>query len=240
MWWVGSSPLDVYLGTRYAAICRGTERLWASGIGGLDDGLGRLRAQLAANTKPHRLRVWVSGGLCRPFLLPAVEGLRGAGEAQQIARAMAPKATGLTPPCEVWVEPRSGSGAQVAVAIARPVVDAVLALSTGRGRRVVSVRPWWSEVLRAATASGEPPTAVSVRDCDSVTILLGQGDTFEAAATVAPVLDDDSARAAFARATMSSDLEVAKTFAVSLRLDRTGGGSFGDRLALGAWAEANR
>jgi hypothetical protein len=38
---------------------------------------------------------------------------------------------------------------------------------------------------------------------------------------------------------MSSDLEVARTFAVSLRLDRTGGGSFGDRFALGSWAEVS-
>jgi hypothetical protein len=132
---------------------------------------------------------------------------------------MAPAATGLQGACDVWVEEPRRAGTPVAVAVASDALTALRAMSV-RGARVVSVQPWWSEVLRAAVARQPRPVAMSIQDCDSVTILLGEGDDFEVMSTVAPVQDAESARMAFARAALSSSVEVREAFNVVLRLDR--------------------
>lgn len=241
MWWAGSNPLDAYLGTRSTAICRGSERVWSAACSGVDDGLQKLRSQLQSNTARQRIRLWLSGGLCRPFLIQAVAGVRNTAEAQRIADATAPNATGLQGACRVWIESRQPSGARVAVAAVADVLNAASELATGGRGRVMSVKPWWSEVLRAAMLQSPPPTALSLQDCDSVTILLGQGGQFDVATTVAPVQDAESARTAFARAALSSSVDVGDPLTVVLNpLRELPAVQSDERMALGALAEVSR
>jgi hypothetical protein len=236
VWWAGRQPLDIYLGTRAAAICRGNTRLWSTQCNGFNEGLGLLRSELHSGDMRQRIRVWLSGGLCRPFVMPAVDGVRNSIEARRIAHAMAPSATGLQGSCEVWVEDRRQAGSRIAVAMSDNTLKALLDLSGDRRSRVVSIKPWWCEVLRATLAQSPRPAAIGVRDCDSVTILLGDGDEFEMATTVAPVQDAESARTAFARAALSSSVEIQNALSVALHVDGEPEVEQADRMALGCLA----
>jgi hypothetical protein len=240
VWWVGTL-LDVYLGTRGVAICRDTTREWSAVCNDVDDGIRKLRARLEESGGRLRIRLWLSGGLCRPFLVPVIGGVRNVAEALRIAEAMAENATGLQGPCKVWVEAGQPSASRVAVALSATVLSAGLGLSTGHRCRVVSVRPWWSEVLRSAMRRNPRPTAISVQDCDSVTIFIGESGSFDVASTVAPVHDAESAQTAFVRAAVSSNVNRHEPYSLVLQPHRESIGQQSvDRIALSALSELTR
>ncbi len=97
MWWVGDS-LDVYIGARRAAVCAGDRLLHDDslpqaphGLQALDaldavdsldavaafdvsSALGKVSHWLGALRARRRIRVWLGGSLCRPFLLQGASG----------------------------------------------------------------------------------------------------------------------------------------------------------------------
>ena len=85
MWWAGSKPYDVYLGTRAFAVCRGVEVQHVQAVAGQHAGIEALGAWLSKGQPRRRLRVWLSGGLCRPFIVREVPGVSGEAEWQRVA-----------------------------------------------------------------------------------------------------------------------------------------------------------
>lgn len=110
MLWAGSKPRDLYLGTRAVAICDGADVLLSAPVQGFAAGVSQAQSHLAKAPLTGRLRVWLSGGLCRPFLLPDLPGIHGAAETLRVASRLASERTGLGSDCRVWLDaPRRGS-----------------------------------------------------------------------------------------------------------------------------------
>ena len=222
------SALDIYIGTRSVACLGGGAGVgagdsagvaggagWHAQVNGLDEALEALAARLGAKRRLLRppVRLWLSGGLCRPCLLEPPMGLAGEAEFERVAVAMAPARTGLTGPCRVWFEPALATttstlpGPRLVVAVSQVVLDQCLAVLRGARLRPVSVKPWWAGVLNAAlsTVAMTPAAAakvemLGVRDCDSLTVLAGAADSFEHASSLSPLVDEASAEAAWRRA----------------------------------------
>jgi len=204
--WAGSKAVDLYLGTRAVVLCRGAELMSKSAVVGLEAALRTADAQLQQNGRRSRLRVWLSGGLCRPFLMPDIPGVGSSLDLQKVAATMAPARTGLDGDCKVWLDGQKSSAGTLAVALQGTVLAQILAGLAPRGR-VVSIRPWWAEVLRARLALPAKPGAVGVRDCDSLTVLAGRNDGFDVASVVTPLFDQASSESAWTRALFSADLQ---------------------------------
>jgi hypothetical protein len=209
VWWVGSRPHDVYLGTRGFAVCAGDGKPVWQETGRLQAGLDAFVAWLGQVDAKAKLRLWLSGGLCRPFVMQAVPGVSGEAEWQRVAAAMAPMQTGLAGPCEVWLSKSAQrKTARVAVAVEQQLLQRLQALveDAGTRHRLISMRPWWSEVLRAALLRDAALPALAVQDCDALTVLAGTGDGFDTATTLTPIADCESAHAALARWLLTADV----------------------------------
>lgn len=225
MWWVGSKPHDVYLGTRGFAVCMGTEKLVAHSVSELEAALTALSAWLKESKPKQALRLWLSGGLCRPFLLHALPGVSGEDEWRRVAAAMAPAQCGLRSPCRIWLSPpRKGADNRVAVALEEPLLQRLQSIAaTSRQKHcIVSIRPWWSELLRQAMLREPGLAALAVHDCDALTTLAGESGRFEFATTLSPVLDVETAESALARTLLTIDSSPAKALCATLQLDETG------------------
>ena len=222
MWWVGSRPHDVYLGTRGFAVRAGDgEPVWQE-TDGLQAGLDAFVAWLGQAQRKAKLRLWLSGGLCRPFVMQAVPGVSGEAEWQRVAVAMAPAQTGLSGPCVVWLSKSAQSeAARVAVAVEQQVLQRLQALveDAGTRHRLVSMRPWWSEVLRVALLRDATSPALAVQDCDALTVLAGTGVGFDTATTLSPIADRGSADAALARWLLTADVAADRMLRVRLSPD---------------------
>lgn len=238
MWWAGSKACDLYLGTRAVAIGNDTDEAIATSTDGFEAGM--LWAQSQHKEKDHssRLRVWLSGGLCRPFLLPDLAGISGEAEIARVASRLANERTGFPGACRVWLDAAKRGEPRVAIAVEEETIGR---LESGLGSRwrIVSIQPWWAEVLRVALLRKEAPLALGVQDCDSLTILVGRNGGFESATTISPILDEASANAAFARARLSAKVEWGQEVLGRLKL---GGAlvSGPSRCALGALMELRR
>lgn len=214
MWWAGSRPrgaglsggLDVYMGTRAFAVCRGDEKLVFEPVQGVDEGLAALQAWLEANPSKLALRFWLSGGLCRPFQLPPIPGVKGEAELQRIALSMASQHSGLAGECRLWLDRGGAGSSRVCVVVQAETVDRLLETARANNRKVQSIRPWWGEVLRHSLEQNPPPRAVATQDCDSLTVLSGAEGNFEVMTTMTPVIDRSAADAALARILMSTGL----------------------------------
>ena len=211
MWSAGSKVCDVYLGTRALAVCEGGVPVLASDVEGFDAALSELVGWLNADVAPSRwrLRLWLSGGLCRPFIVPAVQGVANDAEVQAVAAAMAPQLTGLAGPCAVFVERRTAKAPVIATAIQEDRLGKIrdLVASSSRKPKLLSIKPWWAEVLRHGLVREPGLTALGVQDCDSMTVLIGhEADGFDIATTYSPVTDQGTAQQVLTRALLSSDV----------------------------------
>ena len=212
MWWAGSRSgkvHDVYVGTRAFAVCAGGgEVVLAQAVAGVEEALAALGQWLAQAEAKLSLRLWLSGGLCRPFIVPLVPGLKNASELARVLQAMAPQHTGLPGECQVWKD--NDGEAPVAVAVQRVVLDSlqetVNAASQAHRHRIASIRPWWADALRAALQQEPAVPAVAVQDCDSLTVLTGRGGRFDIATTLTPVIDREAARSSLARLLLTTDV----------------------------------
>lgn len=207
MWWAGSEVHDVYLGTRAVAVCRRVEVLLSQPVDGFEAALAELGVWRDKAPVRPKVRIWLSGGLCRPFLLPQVAGVRGAIEQQRMAEVLAPQHTGLTGPCRVEVDAANKGATRAAVAMEKARLDQLLELFGKHSP--ISIRPWWDEVLKSALQRKITPRVVAVQDCDSLTVLIGEAEKSSAltlAKTLSPIVDRETADAALARLLMSADV----------------------------------
>jgi hypothetical protein len=219
--WFSATPYDVYVGSRGFAVCRGVEKLHARWVADLRESLQALATWLSEDEAKRKLRIWLSGGLCRPFLVSSVPGISGEEEWRRIATAMAPMQCGLEPPCRVWLSPPEKKGhARVAVALEEAVLTRLLEVvqAAARKHRIASIRPWWSEVLRLALQREPAAPVLAVRDCDALTVLVGSGQQFDSAATLSPVFDAETAEAALARMLMTADVAAEQGLQAQLSL----------------------
>lgn len=222
MSWAGSEMIrrpavDVYVGTRAVVVSeRGEPRVVCDAVD-FADAVALLQTCLAKTSPRRRLRLWLSGGLCRPFLLPGVAGVRGSSEMRNIAAALAPRQTGLEGECVAWVD-SGNSPRRIAVAVQRRCLDELhQAVANAAARhRIISIRPWWAALHGAVVRRDEQTVVVAVQDCDSLTVLAGQAG-FTIANTVTPIVDREAADAALARMLLSAD-EVSQGPRVHARL----------------------
>ncbi len=226
MWWAGRQFVDVYLGTRAAGIAQAMETTRWGRVEGFGAAIADVQTFLGKSPNAPRIRVWLSGGLCQPFLIPVLEGVEDKTERHRIAVAMANRQTTLGENCEVWLDPHSSAGGRLAVAVARSLRSTVIGSLSTIGR-VVSIRPWWCEVLRAAlrAKSGSSLTALGVQDCDALTVLAAGGEAFDVATVVAPVSEGAASRAAWSRALLVNDVAIAGAKYAWLDLDAKQGPS---------------
>jgi hypothetical protein len=217
VWWGGSKALDLYLGTRSARLCDGDLVLWQVQTDDAAQSLGLARGRLAENSRRRRrLRVWCSGGLCRPFMLPAVAGVDNRVELGKIAVASASAMTGLHGPCQVWLDRVTTLAGTMAVAVESGWLDEVR-----RGLRdcasVISIRPWWSEALRVSLRVQPAPATVGIQDCDSLVMLAGAETSFGLAIALTPLFTPQQAAQAWTRTLFGADLAGKPSWRARLR-----------------------
>ena len=210
MWWAGFRAVThVYVGTRRVAWIAASGQSGSAAVQGITQALDVLaQAWPASRGWPlRRVRVWFSGGLCRPFLLPQPAELASDAELVSLAAALAPARTALAGPCKVWLEgQRIGAPTvkrlilRACAAIQESTWQQTNDLALRAGWKLISARPWWSEALRAGLLADEA-SAIAVHDCDSLTALMGGDGEFETATTYAPIADEDAAEAAWRRLT---------------------------------------
>lgn len=240
MWWAGAEATDVYLSSRCIAVFEGQERVCLQRLGDGDTPAPAFE-DWAHNAKRRlRIRVWVSGGICRAFLVPAADQLKNRAEALKVAEAMAPDSTGLASGCSVWLDSDQGAKGVVAAAIDQGTLTGVLEVTRLAGLRLLSLRPWWAELLRAAVAQASDIQSVAVHDCDSVTVLAGQGDRLEFATTHAPVGDRATAEATIRRLMMLASVAPGGGLMARLTPDSDRIVATQLPMALGQWAEILR
>jgi hypothetical protein len=234
--------LDVFVATQGVWVLRGDETGLAVQAG-LDEALPRFEAWL--HQQPAiALRVWLSGALCRPFLVPPVAGVRSSQDLAVIAQAQAATQSGVPAPCAVWLEALRPNEAIVAAAMPQALRERCLGWAgTGAASatRVLSLRPWWSAAPAAAIeqgrARGAGRHALLVRDPDSVVFLMGEGARFSQASAFAPIVADEQAAAVRSRLTLSHDLHAQTTTA--LRLNPGGRTRSPWPMPLAAWVQAD-
>ncbi len=245
MWSVGSerAPHAVYLGTQAVACADG--RGWHAAVNGLDDALAQLVQHLRSTRSrwlQPPLQLWLSGALCRPFLMAQPAGRVSQADWTRIAAAMAPAQTGLDGPCRVWLAPCMGPGPRLAVAVLDQTIQACEAAARGGRRRLVAAMPWWAGVLNAALKSdtNAPLELLGVHEGDALTVLGGdQGEQgghgghggyggyggrsgFGVATTYAPLVDEASASAAWWRAVSGQSASGGRVLRVQFSLRPAG------------------
>ena len=212
MWWAGSEPSQMYLGQTSVAV-------WAPAIARAEvqwlstetvhEGCARGMELLnAGERRPrrHRLAVWLSGTLARPFIFEPVRGLRKWSEAQAIAAGLAPEVTGLQGPCNVWLDDWSPGKSCIAIAHDRSVSD--LLESSVRANRVwlTAVCPWWVKALNEARQTDATSTRIlAVEELEALTILSGGNARFEAAASYVPRPNAGQTKALVTRALLNAN-----------------------------------
>ena len=223
MWSVGARARDVYLGTRAFAVCHRAQAIAEQPVAKFDDALAALREWLEQTSTGLQLRLWLSGSLSRPFIVHPVPGIKTEAELRQVASTMAFQLTGLSEESKVWLDQGRLEQPRVAVAVQRAdlhKLEETIHAITSHKHRIVSIRPWWSEVLRW-TLRGQPDAvAVATQDCDSLTVLVGQGSAYEVATSFAPVTDRETADSALARLLLSADVGDGRALVRRLALNR--------------------
>jgi hypothetical protein len=237
VWWAGPEATDIYLGTRCLAVFEGQERVFLQSLAEGELPSTAFDQWIRGAKRRARIRVWVSGGLCRAFLVASAPQLKSRDELVKVAQAMAPASTGLSEGCRVWVDGEGGPAGTVATAMDRVALEAIVSGAKAGGLRVLSIRPWWAELLRAALVENPALRSLAVRDCDSVTVLAGEGSRIEQATTQAPILDQAAGAAAIRRMLMLSNVAPGACTVGRFHPD---GNRRADRtipVALGNWAE---
>lgn len=181
MSWVGSRPVHLFLGARRAGLVQeGRSERW------IDAESTRQAWDLALDEIPPRssLRIWLSGGVARPFLL-SVQGLR-AEDAPTVSASRASEETGLASPCRVVVERWLPDGRLLCVAAEESVIAAIETAAAGKRVHVKTIRPWWAAVGFGDGVSAASVGAVTIEDGDSLVALAGSGDAMEVATALVP------------------------------------------------------
>lgn len=247
MWLAGAKVHDLYLGTRLVALCEGQRLIARQPVPDAAAGLA-LAAEWLSTQAPHaKLRIWLSGALCRPFVVESVAGLRGQDEIHKVIQTQAQRALGRQAPCRVWQERAAQQGQRIAVAADESWLGKIEQTMRSLMWPVKSIAPWWAEVLRAHAddAKAKAPTSqrtgmqvLAIHDCDSLTILAGSQQGYALVRTVAPIGDAVSARSALSRSLLSQDMPDASPVWVALMTEGSASGTLRPQLALSPIVEA--
>ena len=207
MWSVGSETVHVFLGrSRLGLQRRGGPVQWKTG------GLAvALWSDACAELRPGRrcsVRVWLSGSLARPFILPAVAGLSKFADAKVVAAARASEETGLDGPCRVSIDAWHPGAPAICVAVEEALLAEIEASEDTRRVRVTSIRPWWSAVLCDPAAGARTLSILTVDDGESLVALAGSGDRMEVASSYVPALDEAQRKALCQRMVLAAGTDV--------------------------------
>lgn len=210
MWW-GAEPVDVYVGLDTCWVAGNAEHPLGGEFGELPAALASLQTHAEAarrGRKLHRgskLRVWLSGGSARPFLVGPVAGLRRWHEAMALASATAPDATGLTEPCRVVLEDWPGEQAVLATAVPVATLEHIRHQIRQAGLAIQSIRPWWCRPLEQLSAQSAYD-AIVIEDSDALTMLREQAGRFVLARSYAPRPPADQLEPIVARTVLSEGI----------------------------------
>ncbi len=174
-----------------------------------------LELKQAGRWRKVRVTLWLSGGLARPFLCGPVAGLTNWTEAEAMAAAAAPEATGFDRACQARLEEWPGNSAALATAIDTSLAQTIS--DVARVRRVAwrSVRPRWAALVDEALMQRPSVSLVAFAEEDAFTLLGGPpaqapaapSAGFELAATYSPAPSADRATALWHRAMLSRDVQ---------------------------------
>ncbi len=197
MSWAGSDPMDLYLGSRAVMLARGASAEAAHGTDAWEASLLCLAKVAAALPRRAAVRVWLSGGLCRPFVMPVPAALKSEVERQRAMAAFAQRACGFDGPVRVqWHGGRKGEPV-IGMAMDAAVLDSIkAALST---LSVRTLAPWWMAALNHQLQRAPDTACIAIQDCDSLTLLAGEGAGFTQASSLTPSHEAMTAMASYRR-----------------------------------------
>lgn len=172
-----------YVGEDAMRLALGGTVLAAAKVEGRDAALAALAAAVRELPRGTRLQVAVSGTVCRPFLLPAVEGVASEAEWQAIAASMVEESVGLPAESPVWLDVGQASP-RLAVAMDPAWRQGI---ETIGGRSLRSVRPWWALAIESlgSTRADGGIEGLAVADSESLVLLIADGDTYRVAQSYA-------------------------------------------------------
>ena len=206
MWSVGSRPVDVFLGQTRVGLCRAEADVTWVELERPHDGVRVLAEQVAAAGGWRRARVWTSGAAARPFIAGPIAGVRRWSELKRVLEAVAPDATGLEEPCEVWSDGDATVAACLAVAMPTALLVSLNAEAKKYRVALRSIRPWWSAVLNRIVVGPRSPEMLVVEDVDSLTVLRGVRGCFAGASTCCPRPAEGQLEAWLTRLAVTHDL----------------------------------
>ncbi len=193
MWLAGSERMDIFLGTSVLGMCSLDKPARWFDVSNPIEGWDRVQQEIDSMRGKRktrvRVRVWLSGSLARPFMLPVMPGLTRAQDAHKVAQTMCAEATGLTGSCRVWLDAWVKEQECLAVAMEQSLVDAIEASADNKGKGkakfvLEGLRPWWSEVLRASLHLEDRslrPSLLAIDDGEALTVLGGGEQGFTTA-----------------------------------------------------------
>jgi hypothetical protein len=151
-----------------------------------------------------RLRIWLSGDLCKPFMAPASANLRTAEEHDRVVRRAAARAVNHDRTLRIWVErPKRGQAnddtqPRIGAAIEEQLIlDLTAAI---KPHKLLAIGPWWSAAVNVLD-SANPGTEqlVAARDSESLTVAHWQSGRIRNVVALPTGLDERASRAALAR-----------------------------------------
>lgn len=228
MSWAGFDVLDVYLGSDKGALVRAVGPVVWRDHARAEVGLSDLLKGVAGTRRmwpAPRVRLWLSGGLARPFVFEPPVGLKNAAELLKLARARAAQASGLTPPCEVCLSDTTVGHRQLAVVLNGDLHQALVAVASKTGARLISVQPWWARVQYKVLREQPELQALTVVDTDSVTMLAATQSEWVAAQSYVPTPEGPQLQALVVRFLLSSNCAKSQSARVSLDAAAAANGS---------------
>ena len=149
MWLVRSKPLDIYLGeTLFGIRCPYlAETEWFEWSGWQTDVLVLLEKLALLRPDGATARLWLSGALARPFIVPADRDAQTPLEIQALADLLAPQASMLDGELQVWTEGRRPTPGMLAVATDARLRSELATRLAANEVKVVSMRPWWNLIF---------------------------------------------------------------------------------------------
>jgi hypothetical protein len=224
VWSAGSDRAEVFIGSGVAGVALHERSQWIDAASPRD-AWERARKSIASGVQRRRFRriparVWLSGALARPFLVPSVAGLRHQREALEVARSLCAAATGLNGTTRIWLHDWRAGQPCLAVAVEDSVIDMIETGAKSGAVRIASIQPWWTQALNALFAGDTPPSTVAVDDGDSL-IVVGAADGAVTSASAYGRMDATQARATVTRAAFLDGRQGAST-ALVRRPESTG------------------
>lgn len=236
MSWAGSEVAQIYLAQCTAGVADPLAEsaagvAWITGDSAADCWRRAIESLAPAKWRKRRVQVLLSGALARPFMMSPVAGLRSWREAAQVGSSLAPDATGLAGPCEVWHGDWRPDAASLVVAIDAELRQLIESTARQARVRLAVLRPWWSAALRQASQRSPSTRFLAVEDTDSLTVLCGDDESFSSATSYAPCPHPDQTGALFTRLLLAEGVAPDLAAHASLRTDGADAGDIATPFA---------